>query len=1341
MRNTSHSSAPRAETAYAAILPQHQRSVLRIEWLEFSGAGAASAREIVFVATPVQGIAPADRTADDGMNAAAPAAMSLFASVQGSALMMMLTDGQSFHRFATSAHDPDQAVELAAPIAQWLRESAPRRLDVLISSELDAVDWERTSAGDERLGDKFALCRSVVESGGLGDAGRAHAACRAPTDRVMLVGGHTPWPALAAHLQRDPSRAPALLVVTSATGCAPAELVAAAQSLGTAVVAASSAHTHPEDEAWWQALCNALAAGTAVAQAARDARLASPASTIRVYGRGDAVLSNGLSAPPSDDGFRQVTALKYDLVHSTLLARRIGDERYSDQLAQYHRLCTHIIRKHGGNAEQPRGNDGAVAYFGVPVAYEDAARRAVAAALELVSEVRALGLQARVGIATDRLAIKNGGPVGKVVHLAARLEALGRPGEVIVSNVTRTIIHATFELRPVDFTLEALQRRLEEFEVPADPTQWPHRVTGFSANDDGEANTSPFAGRAEELEALLRAWQAAVAGRGSVMLVHGEPGIGKSRLLREARAAIQRRGGDVLVCACRPDWTVSPFYALAESMRTYLHLPPGVDEDVCLQRIEAQMPPALNDADPLAMRLLARLLADRAEASATQIPVNERQRTLAVLLGWFQCSVADKPLCVMVDDVQWADPTTREFLDAVAAFATGVGLLLVLTERSAGSPAWPPAIGQRLELQGLPAASALTLVRHAARSSALPESLLRRLAVHADGVPLFLEESVRMAVEAGTDASGVAETELDVPATIEDVLRARLDRLDQPAMRVVQLGAVLGREFPRALLLALHDQLDIGKRVIDIDRTLRTLHDSGLLLRAGGRARGSLRFKHALVRDVAYHSMWERERRTVHRAAAQIIQSHFSYIARNAPELLAEHLTQAGELDAALAHWEAAGRLAASRSAHCEALAHARRALAMLEQQPAGSARSRAELRLQCLLASRLVATEGYGAHRVEHAYLRARDLADSLADGEARRRIGLGLEAYYFMRADFERARALASQAAAHPATAADPMRRLQALWALANIDYHQGHHAQALAGMEQCLARYRRQLHRPGVVQDPAVMCLCYSAWAHWESGDAQEARSRILRVIELARGLQHRFSLAEAHGFAASVHMFCGEHGLALQQADSAIAICEEDGFTVWLAHARIMRGHAWAHLGDVQAGTAEMEQGFRLWISTGAVVTRPFYLAMQAEAQLLAHQPAAAEALLLEALEMVRANGERYHLAELLRLLGESRLLLAGRDATAAQEAQVCFDDAMACAREQGKAAFVLRAALSMARLHEARGERARGQASLRAAMTNMTRSLDSGDMRQAQHWLDRSGTAAATATMLTAGDRP
>jgi class 3 adenylate cyclase/tetratricopeptide (TPR) repeat protein len=1345
MRSTSDSSASRAETAYAANQPNHQRSLLRVGLLEISDAGTPNAREIVFVPAPVQDIAPGHQAAGERMTAAAcaePAVMSLFASVQGGALTMMLTDGISFHRFATSVHCPGPTVELPASIAQPLRESAPRRLDVFVSSELDAVDWERTSDGKELLGEKFALCRSVLEAAALGDCGRSTPERPAPTAGITLVASSMPWQALVSYLEQDPSRAPALLVVTSATGSVPPQLLASAQRLGTAVIATRAGQALPEDEAWWQALCQALATGAPVAQAAQRARRLSPLSTLRVYGHGDVVLSTPWRPTArSDDGFRQVTALKYDLVHSTRLAGRIGDERYSDQLARYHDLCARIIRKHGGSAEQARGNDGAVAYFGVPVAYEDSARRAVSAALELVTEVRALGLEARVGVATDRLAIKDGGPVGKVVHLAARLEALGRPGQVIVSNVTRTIVHAAFALRPVEFTLEELQGRLEEFEVPTDSTQWPHLVTGLSASDDREAHNlrlTPFAGRDEELEALMRAWQSTGAGRGSVMLVHGEPGIGKSRLLREARAAIQRCGGDVLVCACRPDWTVSPFYALAESLRTYLQLPPGVGEDMCLQRLEAQMPPALSDADPLAMRLVARLLADRADAPAAQLSANDRQRTLAVLLGWFKCSVAAKPLCVMVDDVQWADPTTREFLAALAALAPDVRMLLVLTQRTGSSPAWPPAIGERLELQGLPAASALALVRHAAGSSALPESLLRRLAVHADGVPLFLEESVRMAVEAGTDASSVADADLEVPATIEDVLRARLDRLDQPAMRVAQLGAVLGREFPQALLLALHDQLDIGKRVVDVDRALNTLHDSGLLLRASGRTHDCLRFKHALVRDVAYHSMWERERRAVHRAAAQIIQSHFSHIARNAPELLAEHLTQAGELDAALAHWEAAGRLAASRSAHCEALAHARRALAMLEQQAPSNARSRAELRLQCLLASRLVATEGYGAHRVENAYLRARDLADTLADSEARRKIGLGLEAYYFMRADFERARALASQAATHPATAGDPMRRLQAQWALANIDYHQGHHAQALAGMDQCLARYRREYHRPGVVQDPAVMCLCYSAWAHWESGDAQEARSRIGRVIELARALQHRFSLAEAFCFAASVHMFCGDHGLALQHADSAAAICEEDGFTVWLAHARIMRGHAWAHLGDVQAGIAEMEQGYRLWISTGAAVTRPFYLALQAETRLLDHQPAAAETMLREALDIIHGNGERYHRAELLRLLGESRLRQATFGGTAAlDEAQACFDDALACAREQGKAAFVLRVALSAARLHEARGERKRGESGLRAAMAAMTRSLDGGDMRQAQRWLGLGSEAAATTTTTLA----
>jgi tetratricopeptide (TPR) repeat protein len=467
---------------------------------------------------------------------------------------------------------------------------------------------------------------------------------------------------------------------------------------------------------------------------------------------------------------------------------------------------------------------------------------------------------------------------------------------------------------------------------------------------------------------------------------------------------------------------------------------------------------------------------------------------------------------------------------------------------------------------------------------------------------------------------------------------------------------------------------------------LDELHAVGVLLRIEG-ARGlSFRFKHALVRDAAYESILEGERRAMHETVAAVLRDRFPALARERPEHLAQHLTAAGRLDEALETWESAARVAASRSENLEAIAHARTAMALLPRLAPTPWRDQCELRLQVLLASRLIASDGYGAEPVERAYLRAQALARQVGDAAVQAKIALGLEAYYFMRANFARARSMAELAYAEAQDSADPMQRMQANWALANVHWHQGRLVPALDLMDRCLDIYRPQFHRPSSVQDPGVMCLCYSAWACWERGDAPEARRRVQQVLALAQSLGHRFSQGQAAGFAASVLMFCGDHEAALAQADRAIEICDGAGFAVWLAHAVITRGRLRAQIGAVDEGCAEMQRGYAMWVRTGAMVTRPYYLTLQAEGRLLAGRPDEAEPLLQEALRIADAGGEHYHSAEVLRLLGD---VAAARGEP---QAQGLRRQAYEQAHAQGKRVFALRAALAWAR-----GARPDGQA--------------------------------------------
>jgi class 3 adenylate cyclase/tetratricopeptide (TPR) repeat protein len=1291
-------------------------------------------------------------------------------TVQGQQLMALLSDGVAMQEFATQAFDDaallvaDKAADneraaqrafeafIPAAIAQRLRAVRTACLDLQLPPQLDRVPWEMLNDGVQRLGTKFAVVRNLSNQHTVDQSTEpvvqrhVRAGLDAQGDLVLLrlqvLEAPSRWATAVSSAYRDIELLPDVallpderkLVEMSAAwlcrhGRLPDVLAMLAQRVDPAAVDAVVRHgsalvilPRGQPEAFAD-LGAALQAGWTVAEAVRRLRVTTIAAgcQARVYGHANRALVAAKADRGMHDGKRQVTALSFDLCESTKLMQQVGDEQYSQLLVdKYYARCAAIVRMHGGVADDPQGDDGAMCYFGFPLAQEDSARRAVRAGLDLLAAVADLGLRIRVGIATGRVTVRAGHPYGESVHLAARLRAASQPGEVVVSDATLRLVQAHF-----DVVSHALNQPLKDFD-----NKTIHRVRAVRESPTALQGLAQFVGRHDELKCLHQSWAQTLQGHGAVVLVSGEAGIGKSRLLREFRLALQQQGRSLQGCVCRQEWQTSPFLALCEALRAYLGLAANEDRAAALKKIEALMPPALRTSQPYAVMRVAALLGVPADGVTPAQPLaaeRQREQTLDVLLGWFRAAAAETPVCLLVDDAQWADPSTREFLDRVIDTAPGCALMVVLAVRAESQSLWRPR-GEHVDLvlRGLPTHEALALLRQVGgRDGVLPDSLLRLLASRADGVPLFLEEAARMAVEmGGNENSAAAALGLDVPHTIEDVLMARLDRLGT-AKAVAQFGAVLGREYPTALFAAMLDRAGHILHIEQPAQQLDLLIASGLLVHLPT-ARGTVyRFKHALVRDVAYQSLWARDRKAIHEAVAAAIQASFPELAQSAPEMLAYHHAQAEQFEEALSGWESAARAAAARSANLEAQEHARQALQALGRIAASPGRDRSELRLQALLASRLIATEGYGAASVEHAYLRAAELAHALDDRGARAKVDLGLEAYYVMRADFTRARALAERADAAALGAPDPMLRLQTQWALANIDYHQGNVVQAIERMDRCLAVYRPEFHRPGAVQDPGVMCLCYSAWAYWERGDAAEAASRATRVIELAHHLGHRFSLGEAYGFAASVHLFRREHERALELAEKAVDVCEEDGFTVWLAHACIMKGQALAQLGQLDVGLREMERGYQLWVRTGAVVTRPFYRTLQAEGELMAGRPEAALILLQEALDIADNGGEHYHRAEILRLLGQARWQAAPHDARARADAQHMFNKALVCAMEQRKPALVLRSRLSLARWAaqtDQGSQRQQARQALHVAVAAVPAARGTGDVVEAQRWL-------------------
>lgn len=982
----------------------------------------------------------------------------------------------------------------------------------------------------------------------------------------------------------------------------------------------------------------------------------------------------------SDAEWRHVTCLSIDLIRSTNLLHEWGAERYADNHAAFYLLCRRVVEEHRGRLDDPQGDDGLMAYFGLQQALEDAAARGVRAAWTLASEAPRIGFGVRIGITTARVAVREGVPFGPDIHLAARLQRIAPANGIVIGKSTHALLGpgVVCEQLPESVTLAGFSEPQVAYRVLrlASPQTARWQRTGQGR----------FVGRQHELGVLKGAWFVARANRrGEYRCLMGEPGMGKTRLLlefeRELRAG--EEPATVINVVGHQELQSSAFAALALAL-----------EGTPLQE-------------------LAKLLQSGGAAEGAQ-PAGERPDRDAVLEGLAasclrlaRCS----PLCVVVDDAQWLDPSTTDFVERLRLRAEAAPLLLVVSLREDARTLLHGLVTQdAMTLSALDLHESMDLIGALSAAAPLPTDVRNVIAGRAGGIPLFLEETVRMVGQLESDPSALAR---GIPATLEDLLMARLDALgsDKP---MAQLAAVLGAEFPASLWEEVLREPDEWIQRARTDDARDTLVDAGVLAVLAADA-PRYRFRHALIRDAAYESLWSRDRKRLHAVVARVLQRHPLH---GGTALRAHHLAAAGELDAAFTAWALAAREAAAAGADREALVLSQRALALVPELPVTPALRQQALQLHLLQAARSIALDGYGANSVESAYLRAAALCNEAESGSMRIRVDLGLEACYAMRGDLARARALAEAAVQATPWEGNLRLALQARWAWTNVVFHQGDLVAALDMAERSLPRYDPSLHYRGAVQDPAIMFLCYGGWGLFQQGCAEEAKRRIQQALALAQTLDHQFSQAVAHGFAASVALFCGDHAEGLQHAEEAIRRCSAKDFQAWLAHAQIMRGRIRAALGDTKAGLEDMEEGLALWTKTGARITVATYLALQAEVWLQLEQPELALQKVMLAQEIAQRHGERYWEADLLRLRGWAQWRMRG-DARARAAAQALLQQGLDLARQQGNLGFALRSALALGQTWAEQGATRKAAVLVQDAMRAVPGHGNTVDFRSAE----------------------
>jgi class 3 adenylate cyclase/tetratricopeptide (TPR) repeat protein len=1029
---------------------------------------------------------------------------------------------------------------------------------------------------------------------------------------------------------------------------------------------------------------------------------------------------------------RQLTVMFVDLVGSTALSASLDPEDMGQVIQTYQECCAEVLKRWDGHIGKYQG-DGVVAYFGYPKAHEDDAERAVRAGLQLVDAVTGLVtpgggvLAARVGVATGRVVVgdligheeaRERAVVGETPNLAARLQALAEPGSVVIGPGTRRLVAGLFDLADLG------AQELKGFGEPV--RAWrvlgPSRIEGrFEARE--AAGLTPLVGREGELTLLLRRWEQAKDGEGQVVLLSGEAGIGKSRLVRAVRERLGRDEPHTLLGHfCSPFHQTSALHPVIESLERAAAFAPDDLPTQKLEKLEALLGRASEDVAavaPLIAALLSIPAGDRYPAIDLS-PQQRKEKTFRALIDQLAGLAARQPVLAVYEDVQWSDPTTLELLEELIDRLPRLPVLIVITFRPEFVPPWPSqAHMSALALNRLSRKQGIAMVAEVTGGRALPDEVLDQIIAKTDGVPLFVEELTKNVLESGllTDrgeyyALAGPLAPLAIPATLQDSLLARLDRL-APVKEVAQIGAAIGREFSYELLAAV---ATLGDN--ELQDALGQLVEAELIFCQGKPPQATYSFKHALVRDVAYETLLRSTRQQLHGRIAGVLRERFPALIESEPELMARHCAEAGSATEAIAYLLRAGRQALERSANAESAGHLGKGLTLLEALPPGPERDAMELDLLVALGPPLVATKGFTDPEVEKIYLRARALCEELGQTTALVPVLVGLANIHLLRAELRQARELGEECLTLAGHHADPGVRMAAHRMLGSTLHFLGEFAQARAHLEQ--ANAVRESYRRGfdaslyLISGSRVYCRSIFARVLWALGYPEQASSSSDEALRLAEETSHSHTLAQALSLAAAFQLDCRDVQRTESLARKAVALAIEHDFPYWQATGSVWWGWALVHRGETEKGLAQIRQSLAQLRARGNVQTIPHALTVLAEVCGRVGEPQEGLEALAEALAVLKRTNERRREAEVYRLKGE--LLSPGRHW---DEAEACFRRALSVARRQSARMWELRAATGLARLWRDQGRRAEAYDLLAPVYGWFTEGFESADLKEAK----------------------
>lgn len=1031
------------------------------------------------------------------------------------------------------------------------------------------------------------------------------------------------------------------------------------------------------------------------------------------------------SSPSAHGERRQVTVVFSDVIGSTELSAQLDPEDWHSILSRYHQTAASVVKRFEGHVQQYLG-DGVLILFGYPKAHENDAERAVRAGLSLIEEIHKLNdslqrefsrrIAVRVGIHTGEVMIRQdsgdtGGIFGETPNVAARVQAASEPNSVCISAATQRLVAGFFvvdDLGP--HILKGVPDPIQLFKVER-PSGVRSRLHAAAV-----ASLTPFVGREDERNVLMSRWSQVQKGHGQLVMITGEAGIGKSRLLRQFKqdlGGIPHTWVEGESSPYEQDTPFAPTIDLIENAFNWTAETP-VDEKIAnLEESFSLVGMDVTKSVPLVASLLGISVPPGKYPPLLLSPEQQRLHLLQSLVDWVIGTSRTQPTLLVVEDLHFADPSTLEEFVMLGDQIEHASVMLIFTARPRFIPPWPTRPFHTLiNLTRLEQENIREMIS-ALLGTLVPKDVLQSLADRTDGNPLFAEELSQTVAS----AHAISESASLIPSTLQDLLMARLDLLG-PQKETAQIGSVLGRAFPHSLLTAI-----AGQPEEVLDENLKKLIDSGLVFRDESGGDIIYTFKHALVQEAAYGSLLKSRRRELHRAVSTALTEKFPEIAKQRPELVAHHLTEAGDAEKAVEAWQTAGDFAQARAALVEAGQHYKKAIAMLQTLPDSPDRAQLELPLQISLGHIFAATKGFGSAEEAQAYQRAREISLQLGDSPQFFFILIGLWSTANTHSDMKASEELANELIRIAERDNVPMYLVWAYFTRGITDYALGRFPEVGKSVEKMLQYYKTEEHTWSPF-DPQVTVRNHATLALWQTGKIDRAREVLAQTIEIAAPLAPA-NMAMAHLAACSLLIYLRDPQALRVHAEAMLEIARSEHLPSFLAWGTMYQGIAHTLLGEHEIGIAEIKQGLTDYLASGTHSSLGQYLSLLAEAYARAgdHEKA------LQTIEDAfgAAPEEKMHFPELHRVRADILLLQPNADIQAVEQE---YRNAIAASQQYGALTQELRAVTRLGRLLQSCGRAAEARELLAPLYAKFTEGLDTPDLIEAKTLLDELNSSRA-----------